>query len=288
MVRWAASPSFSPPPHRPSGADGEAGCGGAWGLGRVFAHAAARFAAGLRLKRIDRGAAGGGKADADPGRRGLHPASPSPTGSYESSDEGARPSEAECAEKSLGLPAWPRHRFEFHRVLGRGSFGTVILATDTMDQQTTATSSRENSTFAGFSSFRNSFPRRRSTSLVRTPSASSAEEGLDDEAEQRASRRSLSLSSLSSRSSGSPSHSGAPGPTRQEQQYAVKRISKSRLSRRALHDIRKEIDVHRSLGKSINVIYIYGAYEDEHYVYIVLELCTGGVLYQRIKLGNYR
>ena len=36
----------------------------------------------------------------------------------------------------------------------------------------------------------------------------------------------------------------------------------------AIHNcgVKKEIDIHCNLGKSINVIYIYGAYEDEDFM----------------------
>ena len=40
-------------------------------------------------------------------------------------------------------------------------------------------------------------------------------------------------------------------------------------------------------GRSLNVIYLYGAYEDSQKVYLVMELCSGGELWQRVQQGSY-
>ena len=46
--------------------------------------------------------------------------------------------------------------------------------------------------------------------------------------------------------------------------------------------LRLEVEVMRRLGNSLNVVHLIAAYEDKKNVYIVLELCTGGDLLQRI------
>ena len=35
------------------------------------------------------------------------------------------------------------------------------------------------------------------------------------------------------------------------------------------------------------MIYLYGAYEDSQKVYLVMELCSGGELWQRVQQGSY-
>lgn len=40
-------------------------------------------------------------------------------------------------------------------------------------------------------------------------------------------------------------------------------------------------------GRSLNVAYLYGAYEDSDKVMLVMELCSGGELWQRVKQGRY-
>ena len=210
---------------------------------------------------------------------------------------------SEERSRSLGLPLWPAKRFTFQKVLGKGSFGTVILASDNMEfgsgfsgggggdeengtdenadgddmrsphRMDTARKLRESGREGSLKSLSSLMPNSPSmkfqTLLRRGTTTSSAVS-------------SSSVSRALSETASSMSASGAD-----LQWYAVKRIAKKRLSNRAFLDVKKEIDIHQALGKSINIVYVYGAYEDAKYVYIVLELCTGGVLYKRIKQGNY-
>lgn len=50
--------------------------------------------------------------------------------------------------------------------------------------------------------------------------------------------------------------------------------------------VRNEVDILGHLGRSLNVCYYYGAYECEEYVYLVMELCSGGQLWDRWGLGG--
>lgn len=68
----------------------------------------------------------------------------------------------------------------------------------------------------------------------------------------------------------------------------VKRFGKdgfleSDFVRRVYH----EVDILQHLGCSLNVAYCYGVYEESTCVGIVLELCGGGELWSRIKVGKY-
>ncbi|KAI8465162.1 MAG: kinase-like domain-containing protein [Monoraphidium minutum] len=51
--------------------------------------------------------------------------------------------------------------------------------------------------------------------------------------------------------------------------------------------VRHEVDVYRTMGQSLNVAHLEAAYEDDVAVDLVLELCGGGTMWQRIKRGAY-
>lgn len=40
-------------------------------------------------------------------------------------------------------------------------------------------------------------------------------------------------------------------------------------------------------GRSLNVAYLYGAYEDSKNVMLVMELCKGGEMWKRVRSGRY-
>ncbi|KAJ4725095.1 putative Calcium-dependent protein kinase [Melia azedarach] len=73
------------------------------------------------------------------------------------------------------------------------------------------------------------------------------------------------------------------------QQFACKSISKSKIETKDDEDdIKREIQVMQHLSGRPNVVEIMGAYEDEQSVHIVMELCAGGELFDRIiAKGNY-
>ncbi|KAF3670760.1 Calcium-dependent protein kinase 2 [Capsicum annuum] len=71
--------------------------------------------------------------------------------------------------------------------------------------------------------------------------------------------------------------------------YACKSIAKRKLlTDEDVDDVRREIQIMHHLSGNPNVISIKGAYEDPVAVHVVMELCTGGELFDRIiKRGHY-
>ncbi|XP_038705683.1 calcium-dependent protein kinase 26-like isoform X2 [Tripterygium wilfordii] len=72
-------------------------------------------------------------------------------------------------------------------------------------------------------------------------------------------------------------------------EFACKSISKRKLiSREDVDDVRREIQIMHHLVGHKNIVTIKGAYEDPLYVHIVMELCAGGELFDRIiQRGHY-
>ncbi|KAK4426352.1 CDPK-related kinase [Sesamum alatum] len=67
------------------------------------------------------------------------------------------------------------------------------------------------------------------------------------------------------------------------QEVAVKVIPKAKMTTAiAIEDVRKEVKILRALTGHNNLIQFYDAYEDQDNVYIVMELCEGGELLDRI------
>ncbi|RVW58095.1 Calcium-dependent protein kinase 10 [Vitis vinifera] len=75
--------------------------------------------------------------------------------------------------------------------------------------------------------------------------------------------------------------------TRKE--YACKSIAKRKLlTDEDVEDVRREIQIMHHLAGHPNVISIEGAYEDAVAVHVVMELCKGGELFDRIiQHGHY-
>ncbi|KAJ4746606.1 Calcium-dependent protein kinase [Rhynchospora pubera] len=71
--------------------------------------------------------------------------------------------------------------------------------------------------------------------------------------------------------------------------YACKSIAKRKLiSKEDVEDVRREIQIMHHLSGHKNVVQIKGAFEDQIYVHIVMELCQGGELFDRIiQRGHY-
>ncbi|XP_047967962.1 calcium-dependent protein kinase 26-like isoform X2 [Salvia hispanica] len=72
-------------------------------------------------------------------------------------------------------------------------------------------------------------------------------------------------------------------------QFACKSITKRKLiSKEDVEDVRREIQIMHHLAGHKNIVTIKGAYEDTLYVHIVMELCNGGELFDRIiQRGHY-
>lgn len=72
-------------------------------------------------------------------------------------------------------------------------------------------------------------------------------------------------------------------------EYACKSIEKRRLvSRDDVDDVRREIRIMHHLSGNPNIVSIRGAFEDPSSVYLVMELCAGGELFDRIiQRGHY-
>ncbi|XP_062091319.1 CDPK-related kinase 3 isoform X2 [Humulus lupulus] len=68
-----------------------------------------------------------------------------------------------------------------------------------------------------------------------------------------------------------------------DQPVAVKIISKSKMTTAiAIEDVRREVKILKALSGHKNLVKFYDAYEDTNNVYIVMELCEGGELLDRI------
>lgn len=72
-------------------------------------------------------------------------------------------------------------------------------------------------------------------------------------------------------------------------EYACKSIAKRKLlTQEDVDDVRREVEILHHLSGNPNVVSIKGAYEDAMAVHVVMELCGGGELFDRIlKRGHY-
>ncbi|KAD0020786.1 hypothetical protein E3N88_44912 [Mikania micrantha] len=72
-------------------------------------------------------------------------------------------------------------------------------------------------------------------------------------------------------------------------EFACKSIAKRKLlTEEDVEDVRREIEIMHHLSGHPNVVSIQGAYEDSVAVHLVMELCAGGELFDRItKKGHY-
>lgn len=70
---------------------------------------------------------------------------------------------------------------------------------------------------------------------------------------------------------------------------ACKKISKSKLRTEIdVEDVRREVEIMRHLPKHPNIVSYRAAYEDKEAIYLVMELCEGGELFDRIVArGHY-
>jgi calcium-dependent protein kinase len=74
-----------------------------------------------------------------------------------------------------------------------------------------------------------------------------------------------------------------------QKEFACKSIAKRKLiSREDVEDVRRELHIMHHLSGHPNIVTIEGAYEDASSVHLVMELCAGGELFDRIiQRGHY-
>lgn len=73
------------------------------------------------------------------------------------------------------------------------------------------------------------------------------------------------------------------------EQVAIKSIAKRSIqSKEEVEDIRREVAIMHHLAGHPNIVVLKNAFEDKHHVHLVLELCAGGELFDRIAArGHY-
>nr|AFR11232.1 calcium dependent protein kinase 3 [Chenopodium album] len=71
--------------------------------------------------------------------------------------------------------------------------------------------------------------------------------------------------------------------------YACKKISKKKLRTAIdIEDVRREVEIMRHMPKHPNIVTLKDTYEDDYAVHLVMELCEGGELFDRIvSRGHY-
>lgn len=73
------------------------------------------------------------------------------------------------------------------------------------------------------------------------------------------------------------------------EQFACKTIAKRKLiNKEDIDDVRREVQIMHHLTGQPNIVELRGAYEDKQSVHLVMELCAGGELFDRIiAKGHY-
>jgi len=71
--------------------------------------------------------------------------------------------------------------------------------------------------------------------------------------------------------------------------FACKSIAKRKLTTKEdIEDVKREVQIMHHLSGHENIVELKGVYEDRHSVHLVMELCAGGELFDRIiKRGHY-
>lgn len=68
-----------------------------------------------------------------------------------------------------------------------------------------------------------------------------------------------------------------------KEQFACKTIAKRKLvNKEDIEDVRREVQIMHHLTGQPNIVELKGAYEDKQSVHLVMELCAGGELFDRI------
>ena len=66
-----------------------------------------------------------------------------------------------------------------------------------------------------------------------------------------------------------------------EHKVAIKVISKSKLSPEEINELRDEVAILQSLDHP-NIVKYFETYDDVKYIYLVMELCSGGELIEKL------
>lgn len=67
------------------------------------------------------------------------------------------------------------------------------------------------------------------------------------------------------------------------EQFACKTIAKRKLvNKEDIEDVRREVQIMHHLTGQPNIVELKGAFEDKHSVHLIMELCAGGELFDRI------
>jgi len=66
-----------------------------------------------------------------------------------------------------------------------------------------------------------------------------------------------------------------------KKKYAIKTISKSKISDRSLKRLESEIEILCSLDHP-NIVRYFGTFIEEEYIHMVMEICKGGEVFERI------
>ena len=70
--------------------------------------------------------------------------------------------------------------------------------------------------------------------------------------------------------------------------FACKSISKKKLiTPDDIADVQREIQIMLHLGGHANVVQMYGAFEDKSYIHLIMEVCSGGELFDAIAAGGH-
>ena len=67
-----------------------------------------------------------------------------------------------------------------------------------------------------------------------------------------------------------------------KKKYAVKTISKTKISERSLKRLESEIEILCSIDHP-NIIKLFGVFVEPEYIHLVTEICKGGEVFERIQ-----
>jgi hypothetical protein len=73
-----------------------------------------------------------------------------------------------------------------------------------------------------------------------------------------------------------------------KQPFACKSINKKKLlTPDDIADVQREVQIMLHLGGHANVVQMYGAFEDKSFIHLIMEVCSGGELFDKISEGGH-